>query len=87
MFQADQASQPQRTLTWQVPKRIYTLEELRLNQIEPENLLSPTDSTLSSVRTTLQVRPMKELSNYCLLRGNVSGANLEASSKRRLISR
>ncbi len=39
----------------QVPKRAYSLEELRLNNIEAERLLSPTDNTLSSVRTRLQV--------------------------------
>ena len=38
----------------QVPKRQYTLEELRLNSIEAERLLSPTDNTLSTVRTALQ---------------------------------
>jgi hypothetical protein len=26
----------------QVPKRIYTIDELRLNKVEPEKLLSPT---------------------------------------------
>jgi hypothetical protein len=40
----------------QVPKRAYSLEELRLNNIEAERLLSPRDNTLSSVRTRLQVR-------------------------------
>jgi len=35
----------------QVPKRIYSLEELRLNKIEAEKLLSPTDDTLGTVRT------------------------------------
>ncbi|CAL8469356.1 g8897 [Coccomyxa elongata] len=38
----------------QVPKRIYSLEELRLNKIEAEKLLSPTDDTLGTVRTILQ---------------------------------
>ncbi|KAG2430326.1 hypothetical protein HYH02_013803 [Chlamydomonas schloesseri] len=33
-----------------VPKRSYTLEELRLNRIEPEQLLSPKDTQLNSVR-------------------------------------
>ena len=37
-----------------MPKRQYTLEDLRLNSIEAERLLSPTDNTLSTVRTTLQ---------------------------------
>lgn len=40
----------------QVPKRIYTLEELRLNDVKPEEFLSPEDSTLNNVRTVLQVR-------------------------------
>ncbi len=39
----------------QVPKRIYTLEELRLNRIDAEQFLSPEDTTLNGVRTTLQV--------------------------------
>jgi hypothetical protein len=38
----------------QVPKRIYTLEEMRLNKVEPTALLSPTDDTLNGVRTVLQ---------------------------------
>ena len=38
-----------------MPKRIYTLEELRLNKIEAEKLLSPADETLNTVRTVLQV--------------------------------
>ncbi len=37
-----------------MPKRSYTLEELRLNKIQAEQLLSPTDETLSGVRTGLQ---------------------------------
>ena len=39
----------------QIPKRSYTLEELRLNKIESEQLLSPTDDTLSGVRSSLQL--------------------------------
>ncbi|KAK9840372.1 hypothetical protein WJX74_008554 [Apatococcus lobatus] len=39
----------------QTPKRIYSLDELRLNKIEPEKLLSPQDTTIDSVRRTLQV--------------------------------
>lgn len=39
----------------QVPKRIYSLEELRLNKIEAERFLSPADETLNTVRTVLQV--------------------------------
>ncbi|KAI3436155.1 hypothetical protein D9Q98_002212 [Chlorella vulgaris] len=38
----------------QVPKRTYSLEELRLNKIQPEQLLAPKDSTLSGVRNVLQ---------------------------------
>ncbi|KAL2623587.1 hypothetical protein R1flu_003792 [Riccia fluitans] len=38
-----------------VPQRTYTLEELRLNKIEPEKFLSPVDTTLGSVRGNLQV--------------------------------
>lgn len=38
----------------QVPKRTYSLAELRLNKIQPEQFLAPTDSTLSGVRNLLQ---------------------------------
>lgn len=38
----------------QIPKRLYTLEELRLNNLRPEEFLSPEDSTLNTVRTILQ---------------------------------
>ncbi|KAL4535218.1 hypothetical protein Ndes2437A_g05946 [Nannochloris sp. 'desiccata'] len=38
----------------QVPKRSYTLEELRLNKIEPKNFLSPEDTTLNGIRNILQ---------------------------------
>lgn len=49
----------------QVPKRTYTLEDLRLNKIEPAKFLSPTDTTLSTVRTALQVggRGVAEICN------------------------
>jgi hypothetical protein len=38
----------------QVPKRIYTIQELRLNKLEPEKLLSPTDVSLNTVRNIAQ---------------------------------
>ncbi len=38
----------------QVPKRTYSLAELRLNKIQPEQFLAPSDSTLSGVRNLLQ---------------------------------
>lgn len=38
----------------QVPKRIYTLDELRLNKLETEKLLSPRDNSLNAVRTLTQ---------------------------------
>lgn len=37
-----------------MPKRIYTIEELRLNKLEPEKLLSPTDVSLNTVRNIAQ---------------------------------
>lgn len=37
----------------QIPKADYSLADLRLNKIEPLQLLSPTDSTLTGVRQTL----------------------------------
>lgn len=57
----------------QIPKRLYTLEELRLNNLRPEEFLSPEDSTLNTVRTILQVMclqimcsasPSSHLCNY-----------------------
>ncbi|PRW59629.1 stress regulated isoform 3 [Chlorella sorokiniana] len=38
----------------QVPKRAYTLQELRLNKIQPEQFLAPKDTTLSGVRNVVQ---------------------------------
>jgi hypothetical protein len=38
----------------QVPKRSYTLEELKLNKIETKNFLSPEDTTLNGIRNILQ---------------------------------
>lgn len=37
-----------------LPKRIYTIDELRLNKIEPEKLLSPKDESLNGVRNIAQ---------------------------------
>ncbi len=45
----------------QVPKRAYTLEELRLNKIQPERFLAPKDNTLSGVRNVLQVKATARL--------------------------
>ncbi|KAL1074595.1 hypothetical protein V6Z11_D11G300700 [Gossypium hirsutum] len=39
----------------QVPQRLYTLDELRLNGIETASLLSPVDSTLGSIERNLQL--------------------------------
>jgi len=38
----------------QVPKRSYTLEELRLNKIDTREFLAPEDTTLDQMRTLLQ---------------------------------
>lgn len=38
----------------QIPQRLYTLDELRLNGIETTSLLSPVDSTLGSIERTIQ---------------------------------
>jgi len=37
-----------------VPKRIYTLEEMRLNKVEPTALLSPTDETINGIKSIAQ---------------------------------
>lgn len=42
-------------LILQVPQRLYTLDELRLNGIETLSLLSPVDTTLGSIERNLQI--------------------------------
>ncbi|XP_022859904.1 uncharacterized protein LOC111380546 isoform X3 [Olea europaea var. sylvestris] len=39
----------------QIPQRLYTLDELRLNGIETASLLAPVDSTLGSIERNLQI--------------------------------
>lgn len=39
----------------QVPQRLYTLDELKLNGIETSALLSPVDTTLGSIERNLQI--------------------------------
>ncbi|CBI34318.3 hypothetical protein VitviT2T_021122 [Vitis vinifera] len=39
----------------QVPQRLYTLDELKLNGIEASSLLSPVDATLGSIERNLQL--------------------------------
>ncbi|KAK6911487.1 hypothetical protein RJ641_023580 [Dillenia turbinata] len=39
----------------QVPQRLYTLDELKLNGIETSSLLSPVDATLGSIERNLQI--------------------------------
>ena len=39
----------------QVPQRLYTLDELKLNGIETLSLLSPEDTTLGSIERNLQI--------------------------------
>ncbi|XP_078435413.1 stress regulated protein [Wolffia australiana] len=39
----------------QVPQRIYTLEELKLNGIQTENFLSPVDVTLGGIERNIQI--------------------------------
>jgi len=42
-------------LILQVPQRLYTLDELKLNGIETLSLLSPVDTTLGSIERNLQI--------------------------------
>nr|DAD37877.1 TPA_asm: hypothetical protein HUJ06_008518 [Nelumbo nucifera] len=39
----------------QIPQRLYTLDELKLNNIDTLSLLSPVDATLGSIERNLQV--------------------------------
>mmetsp|Transcript_18400 Transcript_18400/g.51576 ORF Transcript_18400/g.51576 Transcript_18400/m.51576 type:complete len:264 (-) Transcript_18400:668-1459(-) len=46
-----------------VPKRQYTIEELRLNKIDAPKIISPTDSSLSTARRLLQVAALAGLTS------------------------
>lgn len=48
----------------QVPKRIYTLEEMRLNKVEPTALLSPTDETINGIKSIAQVRAFLQYNSH-----------------------
>lgn len=39
----------------QLPQRLYTLDELKLNGIDTLSLLSPFDATLASIKRNLQI--------------------------------
>eukprot|EP01025_Chloroclados_australasicus_P027716 TRINITY_DN27439_c0_g1_i7.p2 TRINITY_DN27439_c0_g1~~TRINITY_DN27439_c0_g1_i7.p2 ORF type:complete len:165 (-),score=9.03 TRINITY_DN27439_c0_g1_i7:144-638(-) len=39
----------------QIPKRTYTLEELKLNSIQPEKLLAPKDDTIIMIRNIARI--------------------------------
>uniref|UniRef100_A0A803R632 Uncharacterized protein n=1 Tax=Cannabis sativa TaxID=3483 RepID=A0A803R632_CANSA len=39
----------------QIPQRLYTLDELKLNGIEAASLLSPVDTTLGAIERNLQL--------------------------------
>eukprot|EP00983_Pelagomonas_calceolata_P028979 908539-Pelagomonas_calceolata.AAC.4 len=47
-----------------VPKRQYTIEELRLNKIDAPKIISPTDSSLSTARRLLQFSVLDTYSTY-----------------------
>lgn len=42
-------------MLYQVPQRLYTLDELKLNGIETASLLSPVDATLGAIERNLQL--------------------------------
>lgn len=46
---------PMNEFILQVPQRLYTLDELKLNGIEASSLLSPVDATLGSIERNLQL--------------------------------
>ncbi|KAJ9520923.1 hypothetical protein QJQ45_014081 [Haematococcus lacustris] len=50
----------------QLPKRIYSLEELRLNQIDAAKLLSPKDKSLDLIRSTGQAAAVAGLAALAL---------------------
>ncbi|KAL0005778.1 hypothetical protein SO802_013339 [Lithocarpus litseifolius] len=53
----------------QVPQRLYTLDELKLNQIETSSILSPVDATLGSIERNLQLAAvLGGLASWNLLR-------------------
>uniref|UniRef100_A0A7N0TC09 Stress regulated protein n=1 Tax=Kalanchoe fedtschenkoi TaxID=63787 RepID=A0A7N0TC09_KALFE len=52
----------------QVPQRLYSLDELKLNGIETASLLSPVDGTLGAIQTNLQLASLAAgISAYNLL--------------------
>ena len=53
----------------QVPQRLYTLDELKLNGIQTSSLLSPVDATLGSIERNLQLAAaLGELAVWNVLR-------------------
>ena len=53
IFEVDLSNE--RAITVQVPQRLYSLDELKLNGIEATSLLSPVDTTLGSIERNLQI--------------------------------
>uniref|UniRef100_A0A2N9FD39 Peptidase M41 domain-containing protein n=1 Tax=Fagus sylvatica TaxID=28930 RepID=A0A2N9FD39_FAGSY len=66
----------------QVPQRLYTLDELKLNGIQTSSLLSPVDATLGSIERNLQLAAalgglavwnvLSEFHNYVVIPGGMS---------------
>ena len=53
IFEVDLSNE--HAITVQVPQRLYSLDELKLNGIEATSLLSPVDTTLGSIERNLQI--------------------------------
>lgn len=60
----------------QIPQRLYTLDELRLNGIETASLLAPVDSTLGSIERNLQI---------AVLLGGVAAWNVFGLSRQQIL--
>ena len=52
-------------LSVQIPKRLYSLEELRLNNIDATKFLSPSDDRLARIRTYCQACTRDKLTKQC----------------------
>ena len=59
-----------------VPKRLYSLEELRLNRIDTAKLLSPTEESIGKVEAQLQVSFLLLMVTLAFADGDISRAGI-----------
>eukprot|EP00892_Ulva_mutabilis_P006965 jgi/Ulvmu1/4640/UM002_0371.1 len=59
-----------------VPKRLYTIEELRLNRIDSAKLLSPTEESVGQIEAQLQISFLLLLVTIAVADGDISRASV-----------